>query len=303
VNRSQPLDLGLLVTFYEVARTGSVRQAAQRLGRSQPAVSHRLRALEQDLGVRVFEKVGRRLQLSGHGRGLLERCQELLLLAGEIRESVSVSAERVGGELTIGTLPTLASHLLVPELGPLLTEHPDLSLRLRFGLVGALEEELASGRIDVALLVAEQVAECLHAKRLGMIRLAVVAPPLWMPRRRRVAPRELRGLRYLSWAGLDDPTIGMAERYARRHGLSSATAPVIPHIETLRELIARGLGYTIMPAYTALRDAAAGRVRLLEARGLTAGVPLVVATRKSQPLTPTLSAALALTERAAALLP
>ena len=67
-----PIDLVLLQTFHEVARLGSVTGAAKQLGRSQPAVSHRLRALEAELGVPLFEKVGRRLKLTDYGRRLHE---------------------------------------------------------------------------------------------------------------------------------------------------------------------------------------------------------------------------------------
>ena len=70
----ESFSLARFESFYEVARLGSVGSAARALGRSQPAISHRLRALQDELGVELFEKVGRTLQLTEAGQRLRDRC-------------------------------------------------------------------------------------------------------------------------------------------------------------------------------------------------------------------------------------
>src|SRR5262245_23811518 len=83
-------ELRMVRAFVEVCRQGSTVRAARVLGRSQPSLSMTLKALQEDLGVRLFERVGRRNQLTPEGRSLLERAGPLLeqweALPGEIRE-------------------------------------------------------------------------------------------------------------------------------------------------------------------------------------------------------------------------
>src|SRR5688500_13308356 len=126
---TEPLDLALLQTFVEVAQRGSLDSAARALHRSQPAVSHRLRALEAVLGRPLFVRVGRRLRLSSDGAALLDRALEVLAAANELRRPESSAAA-----ITIATLPTLAAHLLAPLTARHLDDDRDAQWIFRFGL-------------------------------------------------------------------------------------------------------------------------------------------------------------------------
>src|SRR5690349_15469865 len=112
-------DLDKLQAFYAVASLGGVGPAARALGRSQPAISHRLRALSDGLGVVLFEKVGRRIRPTAAGRELAERCSELFALTRSLHAATTTSDGAVRGIVAVGTYATVASHLLVPELDAL----------------------------------------------------------------------------------------------------------------------------------------------------------------------------------------
>src|SRR5688572_18973891 len=152
MNEPAPVDLVLLQTFHEVARLGSLTAAAARLGRSQPALSHRLRALEDDLGVPLFEKIGRRLVLTEWGRRLQGRCLDLVALAREVRHAVDAEGA-IEGTVAIGTLPTVVSHLLVPALSALWARHRRLRLRFGFDFMPQLFEQLRGGQLDLVVAV------------------------------------------------------------------------------------------------------------------------------------------------------
>ena len=293
------VDLNLLRTFYEVARTGSVSRAARALHRSQPAISHRLRALEDSLGVAVFERIGQKLRLTEAGRAVLERTQQIMALSASLSRDLSEAPDRIEGALTIGTLPTLSSQLLARPLGRFLSDHPRLRLEVRFGLVDELAEQLRVGRIDVALVIDHRPPAALEARELGKIRLtAIFAPDAVRNRARTVSVRELRRHRYLAWTGLNDPTIELVEQYARRFDLSDPGSPRIPHIETLRELVASGVGYAIVPEYTVWADARARRLILHAPAGLRASIPLYALTRTTRDDSPALRRLLVLLDDA-----
>jgi len=286
----EPIDLRLLHTFLEVARQGSVSRAAVMLGRSQPAISHRLRALEDDLGLKLFEKVGRRLKLTEHGHRLEAECRDLMALSAGLRERLT-GDERVVGRVTIGTLPTLSSHLLVPAIAELLEVHADLELAFHFDFITELWEHLRTGRVDVVVAIGARPPDDLEHTVLGAARLvAVMAPRLAGGSGPRCSVEALRQLRYLAWDGPQDETFERVTRFVDDHGLARPQTSRIPHIETLRELAATGLGYAILPDYTVRRDADAGRLVAREIDGLDVAVRVTLVGRRGQVMAPALSA-------------
>jgi DNA-binding transcriptional LysR family regulator len=98
------MDLRHARTFVTVAEVGTVSKAAVRLHVAQPALSRQIANLEQELGLRLFDRVGRRLMLTGEGEQLLEDCRHLLSIADALRERARLL---VGGET--GTLRVAAS--------------------------------------------------------------------------------------------------------------------------------------------------------------------------------------------------
>ena len=294
-----PIDLVLLQTFHEVARLGSVTGAAKQLGRSQPAVSHRLRALEAELGVPLFEKVGRRLKLTDYGRRLHERCFDLMVMSSRIRAAVGVDA--VEGRVTIGALPTVAAHLLVPVMADLTRRFPALGLSFAFGHVAALCDHLRTGRVDALMVLGDVPALDFDVETVGRTDLVAVMSPEDAPRKRgTVRLSELRQLRYLGWEeGPADATFDVIAAFVAKHRLADSYTLRIPHIETLRELAAAGAGYTILPRYTVSAEVKRKRVVALEPVALTTPIDINLVTRRQQLVTPALEEVLARMRRAA----
>jgi DNA-binding transcriptional LysR family regulator len=283
------MDLAQLQAFYEVARAGSVRKAATALHRSQPAVSHRLRALQDDLGQELFEKVGRGLQLTPVGRRLFERCGELFAFTRALRASLPGTGEVVG-RVEVGTLPTVASHLLAEELAQLLARHPKLELSFVFDVFPEVLEALRGGRVDLAVVVGEVDATGLRAQRLGDTGLVAVMARSAVPAGRSLKASALKARRLLAWDGPPDPTFALVQQFVARHGLRTEATARIPHIETLRRLAAAGAGYAILPEYTVGADVAAGLLAARPLEGLTARIPITLLSRPTQLFTPALEA-------------
>jgi LysR family transcriptional regulator, hydrogen peroxide-inducible genes activator len=271
------LDLTLIETFVAVARLRSVREAARALHRSQPAVSHRLRLLQEELGVALFERIGRRLVPTQAGERLLRRSADLLLLARDLAAAATGDTPR--GEVRIGTLPTVASHLMVPVLARLFRDYPELGVRLVFDPVPRLVDQLRAGAVDTLVLVGEAELHDVEVEELGTTRLVCAVSPRLAPRRRgRITPVEMRRLRLLAWEGPADPTFERVHGYVRRHGLANAATPRIPHIETLRRLAAAGAGYAILPEYTVRQDPLCA----LAPAGIGAPIPIRRVLRRGQ---------------------
>ena len=278
-----PVDVTLLHTFYEVARLGTVTAAARALGRSQPAVSHRLRALEEELGVPLFEKVGRRLQLTEVGRRVEAQCADLMAICRHIRMTAGAGLDEVGGTVRIGTFPAMSSRLLAPMVAQLARAHPDLHLDFVLELAGPLLEALRSGRVDLLVLLGSADLRGLDVERVGTTRIVAVLPPdMALSSGPDLDPARLTNLRYLSWSGPSDPTFERVQRYVETHSLRGERSYQIPHIESLRELAAAGAGYTILPDYTVTSDVATGRLKTRRLVGLREELPIWLIGRQGQ---------------------
>jgi DNA-binding transcriptional LysR family regulator len=181
-----------------------VRDAAKRLARSQPAISHRLRLLSEELGIQPFERVGRRLVLTPTGRELFTRVERVVVLAREALGGQSLEDDAdERGRVHLGTLPAVSAHLVAEPLAKLLRAHPGLGVTATLALADVLASQLRAGALDVALFVGARHTESFQLDHLADDRfVAAVAPSLAPVRRGVVKPSQLRALSSHAWGGL-----------------------------------------------------------------------------------------------------
>lgn len=150
------MDLAALRIFSAVVREGGVTRAAERLHRVQSNVTTRIRQLEEDLGVDLFIREGKRLHLAPAGQVLLGYADKLLLLADEAR--LAVQDPRPRGLFRIGAMESTAAVRLPGTLNEFHRLYPNVTLELRTGNPPQLSTLILSGELDAAL-VAEPVAD------------------------------------------------------------------------------------------------------------------------------------------------
>ena len=110
------MDIHALQAFTAVAETGSFSRAAELLFLTQPAVSKRIAGLEQEFDRRLFDRVGRRVDLTEAGHALLPHAQRILREVEESRQAIASLGGRIGGRLAIGTSHHMGLHRLPPVL-------------------------------------------------------------------------------------------------------------------------------------------------------------------------------------------
>nr|P96194.1 RecName: Full=Uncharacterized HTH-type transcriptional regulator in ibpB-leuC intergenic region [Azotobacter vinelandii]CAA72148.1 CynR protein [Azotobacter vinelandii] len=112
------MDLASLNAFIAVAETGSFSEAGERLHLTQPAVSKRIAALEQQLQVRLFDRLGREVRLTEAGRALLPRAYRILSVLEDTRRALNNLNGDVSGRLTLATSHHIGLHRLPPCCAP-----------------------------------------------------------------------------------------------------------------------------------------------------------------------------------------
>ena len=138
-----------LLQFTSVAHAGSITEAAQRLHIAQPALSHAISNLEEDLGVHLFERHRRGVTLTDAGAVLLDHAQTILRQIEYAREAVLGREETPSGPVGIA-LPASAAHAICRLMCEAVLERlPQVKLAFDEGLTGNLTRFLRSGRIDM----------------------------------------------------------------------------------------------------------------------------------------------------------
>jgi DNA-binding transcriptional LysR family regulator len=236
-----------LAQFAAVARHEHVTRAAHELGVPQSTLSRGIVRLEQDLGVTLFARHGRTVSLTAAGRAFLASADRALAAVVQAAEAVRSDADPETGKVAFGFLHTLGRETVPDLIRAFRADHP----RVRFSLVQsygeAMLEGLWAGELDLCLTSPIPDAPDLAVRRLAEQRLRLAVPedhPLAARRRVRLAE------------AADEPFVTMEPGYGMRRILEAlcAQAGFAPRIafegeetETLRGLVAAGLGVALLP--------------------------------------------------------
>jgi len=126
------MDIPSLQAFVSVTENGSFSGAAEALFLTQPAVSKRISSLETELNTRLFDRIGRQIQLTEAGQALLPRARNILHEVQDSRLAISNLSAQVAGPLSIGTSHHIGLHRLPPVLRSYNQSYPDVELDLQF---------------------------------------------------------------------------------------------------------------------------------------------------------------------------
>ena len=143
------MDLRDLRYFETIAELQHVGRAAERLHRTQPALTSAVRRLEADCGAPLFEKAGRGIRLSAAGHVLLKWARRMRFDVEDARRELGEIGQGLSGEVRIGIVPTAAQFLLPAALRQLLAEAPGVTIKTQVGLIDVLKPMLRAGALDV----------------------------------------------------------------------------------------------------------------------------------------------------------
>lgn len=192
------MEIHQLRYFCAVAETGSFTRAAEREQVAQPSLSQQVIKLEEELGVRLFDRLGRTVRLTDLGQTFLPRARVILNELKAAKEEVTDKQFSVAGPVCVGVIPTIAPYFLPPQIGSFCRKYPDVSITIFEDVTARLMDRLRAGLIDLAIMALPMRGHDLDCFSLRTERLfATVPKDHKLARRPSVLLRELRNESFL----------------------------------------------------------------------------------------------------------
>ncbi|BFM48117.1 LysR family transcriptional regulator [Marinomonas sp. THO17] len=146
------IDIAELLTFIKVAETASFSEAADKLFVTQPAISKRIAALESNLGVKLFDRIGRQVLLTEAGHNLLPKARKMAEDLEDIKRSMTLQMQDVSGELRISTSHHVGLHRLPESLKRFQLEYPAAQLEIDFTQSEQAYQHVLKGQAELAVI-------------------------------------------------------------------------------------------------------------------------------------------------------
>jgi DNA-binding transcriptional LysR family regulator len=256
----RPLDLNPahVRTLQAVVRRGSFSRAAEDLHLSQPAVSLHIRQLEDNVGVALLERVGKRASATRAGEILLEHAERAFAELEAARLALEALQGSVGGHLRLGTGATASIYLLPPVLRRLRARYPAIELVVVTGNSREMAAAVAANQLDLAVVTLPVAGRALAVEPLVIDPLTAIAPPgpEWR-RRGPMTPAELarHPLILYERGGTIRHVI---DDWFRRGGAVPRVAMELGNAEAIKKLVGAGLGLSLASAMAIAPEVKAG---------------------------------------------
>ncbi|MDL2259569.1 LysR family transcriptional regulator [Deltaproteobacteria bacterium OttesenSCG-928-K17] len=241
--------------FYYTAQTGSMTSAAELMNRNQSAITHQIKSLEDELGVKLFTGAKGKRSLTNEGRHLLAKANQIFGVVSEIVENIGKVSDELSGQITIASFYTLMQYYLPEKAARFGIRYPDVNIRI----TGSSQREAMFDRIysreyDFGIMSVDSYPPEFESDALfssDMVLISPVAGP-WavahLPSLERLAQ-----LPFISHPGNSSLEPYLQHQFARL-GLALRAKHMVSHCGALKEYVVKGLGVAILDRFVCLPD-------------------------------------------------
>jgi len=242
------MEMHQLRYFLAIAATGNFTRAAEQCHVSQPSLSQQIIKLEEEVGHKLFDRMGRRFQLTDAGRLLLDHARTVLTTVENATRQLRETRGQGFGRLAIGVIPTIAPYLLPRALAAFTRANPHVELIIQEDYTARIIDGLSAGELDIAIAALPITDDNLVVEVLGTEPLLLVLPkghPL--TGKRRVELSDISGEPFVLIS--DVHCLGQqVMSICRSHELSPRIVCRGAQISTVQAMVALGQGISLLPA-------------------------------------------------------
>ncbi len=287
------MTLHQLKVFTTVAKIKSFTQAAERLGVRQPSVSLVIKDLEQDLEVRLFEKLGHKINLTAAGELLLQDAEDILAKAEGLKERMDELKGLKKGRLAVGGSAVAAASFFPFVAEQFKREFSWVDMTLRIATSVSLEKSLLDGELDVAILGRAPKSPLIMGEACHQEDVVAIASP----RHPLASKSSVPLMRIARESIITEERGGSLVRDMIEDRFAKLGVPFTPHLElgigaraAVRSAVAGGLGIGFIAKCHVMSDVEAGHLKILKVPDLKLKRSNYIAVHKSRQKTPLVQA-------------
>ena len=250
------MKLDALRVFLLVADYEHITRAAEELMLTQPAVTRTIHSLEQEAGLPLFERQGRRIALTDAGRIMQTYARRIIALERELEDSLAALRDVETGEVMISASKTTGVYLLPPVIARFRALHPHIALTLSIDNSHDVTEQVLSWRVDIGLIEGDISAlpSDLAVEVIATDELVLVVAPAHRWSNLQVVTPEMLGANELLLREQGSGTRQVIERAFQQQGIHVSPLLTVPENETIKQLVMSGMGAAILPALVVQRE-------------------------------------------------
>lgn len=265
-------DLDELRTFCRIAELGSLVQAARRLGVGQPAISKRLRTLEQRLGARLVLRSTTGASLTAAGRRFYERIAPVLEALDAAAEEARHASRGLEGQLSVHVPVGLGELHLTRVLAAFRARYPRISLDVVYDDRAV---DLVAEGTDIAFRIGAITAPDLVVRQLALLPRLLVASPAYLRAGGRLRePTDLERHEFVRYSRLQQGRLLTLERDGARRTVQMRSSFLVNNSVAVRELVLAGVGIAMVPRWLVHDDLVNGRLAPVLPAWTTTAAPL-----------------------------
>jgi len=262
------MDLHYLKLFHTVACHLSLSRAAEELHISQPAVSIQIKKLENEVGFKLFERMGRQVYLTQSGRILYEYTTKIFDLVEQAQAQIYSLQGTVWGNVQVGASNTPGTYIMPRVLGKYKKKYPEVMTNLHIANTFEIENMVYMNQLDFAIIGGGVTRESVfHAQKVLEDNVAlVVSPEHRLADRKEIDVKDLEGEQYITHER-NSALFRMAENVVNEMGLPFNIAMNLGNIDAIKQAVASNLGIAFVPSHAVITDIKTGFLREIKIKG------------------------------------
>lgn len=284
------MELRQLKTFVYIAKLGSFVQAADTLGYAQSTITNHIQMLENETGVRLFERLGHRVMLTHHGSALLPYAEQVIKLTSEALEVVS-NPDIPQGKLVIGTGESLGTYRLPELLLAYRKAYPKVEMVLKYDNCTTVCDCIRRNEIDIGIIINDRMMGddlIIHDISSEQM-LFLISPDHPLAQKEKVTPDDLVETCVI----LTEPGCSYRltmEKILKDFKITPQAFMEASSIESIKQLVMLGLGISMLPRFTVEKELADCRICAVRWEGPNPNDRVQMLYHKDKWISPTLQA-------------
>ena len=247
------MEIRQLKIFRDLAYEKNFVEVAHRNFLTQPSISMHLKHLEEDLGVRLFNRAPKKVFLTKEGEMLLPHVEEILSKCDHIKSLTAGKKNTQQGDVRVATVPSIGIYELSASMKKFMTAFPDVKIHLQYISSEMIYELLLKNKIDLGIVAYPEERTRIQVTFYAKDHMVLIVPPTHrLAKKKQIKLTDIRNERFIAFdKGI--PTRTAIDNILSSKGIQVAVRSTNENIDTLKRAVEAGLGVSLLPCKT-VRD-------------------------------------------------